>query len=184
MQSNKGKSNKAALATKLIAGTKAHFANVAQLTFNSATYTPAQIIAAFQLIIDLRQAVEDAKAATATKVAAETSQIVGPYEILNAYVTFVKATFAKSPDVLAEFGIKKKASAKAPTVAAKAAAIAKRDSTRAKRNTMGSKQKRAVKGTVTGVVVTPVDAADKPVVSGSTAGAPQGASGGSTTHGS
>ena len=140
------------------------------------------MIDAFQLIIDLRKAVEDAKAATATKVAAEEAQIDSPYALLTAYVDFVKTTFAQSPDVLADFGLKKKASAAPATVEAKAAAIAKRESTRAKRNTMGSKQRLAVKGTVTVVVVTPNDAAKEPVVTASPANAPQGAGGGSSTH--
>ena len=57
--------------------------------------------------------------------------------------------------MLADFGINPKA--RAPlTVEAKAAAAAKRAATRAARHTMGSQQKKAIKGDVTGVLVTPI----------------------------
>jgi hypothetical protein len=60
--------------------------------------------------------------------------------------------------VLADFGIHPKARTP-PTVEASLAAVAKRRATRAARRTMGSQQKKAVKGDVTGVVVTPTTAA-------------------------
>jgi hypothetical protein len=67
----------------------------------------------------------------------------------------VKAAHGTSPEALAAFGLHPKA--RVPlTVEAQAAAIAKRAATRAARHTMGSRQKKAVKGDVTGVVVTPI----------------------------
>jgi hypothetical protein len=174
----KGKSSKAALAESLIAGTKLHFANVTSLAFDSATFTPAQIETAFQTLIDLRTAVEAAQAAAATKVAAEGNQAPAVLGLMTAYVAFVRNTFAKSPDVLADFGLKPKKARAPMTAVAKAAAAAKREATRAARNTMGSQQKKTVKGTVTGVTVTPVVAAAPPVATASPA-----PGGGSTTHG-
>ena len=77
---------------------------------------------------------------------------------LDAFVTFVKAAFGTSPDALADFGLQPK-KAKAPaTVTAKAAAAVKRAATRKARNTMGSQQRKLVKGDVTGVIVTPITA--------------------------
>ncbi|HEY8038669.1 MAG TPA: hypothetical protein VIF15_02705 [Polyangiaceae bacterium] len=176
-----GKSTKAALAEQLIAGTKKHFANTASLVFDSASYTPAQIEASFQTLVDLRTAVVDAKAATATKVAAEKDGSTAILSLMTAYVAFVKSTFAKSPDVLADFGLKPKKVPTPLTVEEKAAAVAKRKATRASRKTMGSRQKKAVKGTVATVVVTPVHAE---LVDPGPAHAPNtGASGGSNTHG-
>jgi hypothetical protein len=76
---------------------------------------------------------------------------------MSAFESFVKGAFGSSPDVLADFGITRKSPAPI-TLEAKAAAAAKRASTRAARHTMGPKQKLAVVGDVTGVVVTPVRA--------------------------
>ena len=53
--------------------------------------------------------------------------------------------------------------ARARTVEAKAVATAKRAATRAARHTMGSKQKKGIKGDVADVVVTPVTAAPSTV---------------------
>ena len=64
--------------------------------------------------------------------------------------------------MLADFGITPKA--RAPlTVEAKAAAAAKRAATRAARHTMGTQQKKGIKGDVTGVLVTPITAASPTV---------------------
>ena len=174
----KGKNSKAALAESLTAGTKKHFATAASLAFDSATFTPAQIETEFQRLIDLRAGVEAAQAAAATKVAAEVNQAPAILGLMTAYVAFVRNTFAKSPDVLADFGLKPKKARAPMTAVAKAAAAAKRKSTRTARKTMGSQQRKTVTGTVTGVVVTPVDAAAPPVVTASPA-----TSGGSSTHG-
>ena len=76
---------------------------------------------------------------------------------MSAFVTYVKAAYAGSPDVLADFGIAPKARVP-PTVEAKIAAAAKGKATRAARHTMGTTQRKAVKGDVTGVVVTPITA--------------------------
>ena len=76
---------------------------------------------------------------------------------MSAFVAYLKAAYGSSPDVLADFGISRKA--RTPlTVDAKAAAAAKRAATRAARHTMGTTQKKAVKGDVTGVTVTPITA--------------------------
>jgi hypothetical protein len=65
------KSNQASRAEQLIAGTKQHFANAASLAFAGSSFTPAQVEASLQTLVDLRGAVDTAKAATKTKVAAE-----------------------------------------------------------------------------------------------------------------
>jgi hypothetical protein len=77
-------------------------------------------------------------------------------------VQFVKTTFSNSPDVLADFGLKAKKARTPLTVEQKVAAAAKNAATRSARGTKGAKQKLAITGGVTGVVVTPVTAA-KPV---------------------
>jgi hypothetical protein len=149
----------AVLATQLIAGTTKHFAKAGQLAFASASYTPAEITTHLQAIVQLRADVDAAKAATQAKLAALRADMPIDRAFMDAFVSFVKATFSKSPDVLADFGLKPKKVRTPPTVDAKAAAVAKRAATRTARNTKGSKQRKAVKGDVTGVVVTPVKAA-------------------------
>jgi hypothetical protein len=90
---------------------------------------------------------------------------------MSAFESFVEAAFGSSPDVLADFGIIRKA--RAPlTVEAKAAAAAKRASTRAARHTLGTKQKKAIKGDVTGVLVTPITASSSSVAAPSSPTAP------------
>ena len=95
---------------------------------------------------------------------------------MAALVVFVKAAFGKSPDVLADFGLQPKKTSTPLTIDQKAAAAAKRAATRAARHTMGTKQKKNVKGTITTIVApTPSNA---PVVTGPVASAPTAATSG------
>ena len=104
-----------------------------------------------------------AKAATKAKIVAENAQAPSLRSLMAEYVTFVKATFGNSPDVLADFGLKPKKAATPLTIEQKAAAAAKRTATRAARHTMGSKQKKSVKGTVTVTAPATPSAASTPV---------------------
>jgi hypothetical protein len=156
------KNKTATRAEQLIAGTRQDFANVASMAFAGTTYTPAQVLTSLQTLIDLRDAVDAAKKVAATKVAAEKAQAPSLRKFMSAYVTFVKATFGDQPDVLAHFGLAPRKAATPLTVEEKTAAAAKRKATRDARHTLGPKQKKDIKGDVTGVTVTPVTAA-KPV---------------------
>jgi hypothetical protein len=155
---NKGKTSDATLAAQLIAGIGKHLATVAQLMFASGTFTPAQVVAQLQTLVALRQGVDDARATLKARLAAETAQAPTLREFMLAFVALVKATFSKSPDVLADFGLAPKKAATPLTVEQKAAKVAKAEATRKARGTMGSKKKLAVHGDVTGVTVTPVTA--------------------------
>jgi hypothetical protein len=110
-------------------------------------------------------------AACKDKVATERAEMPALRTLMDAYVTYVKATVGGATD-LADFGLTPKKVPTPPTVEAKAAAAAKRASTRAARGTMGSKQKQDVKGDVTGVTVTPVTAPTAKPVATSPAPAP------------
>ena len=177
---NKGKDAVAVLAQKLIAGTQKHLSNVSSLTLESGNLTPTQIESSLQTIVNLRAAVNDAKAATQAKLAAEQAQMPQLQSLMAALVAYVRTAYSKSPDVLADFGVQPK-KAKAPlTVGQQAAAAAKRAATRAARHTMGSKQKKSVKGTVTTIVsstpsTAPATVAPGPVVSAPAAGTSAGA---------
>ncbi len=151
----KGKGTVVALAEQLIAGTSKHFANTTQVMFAGGSFTSAQVSEKLQALVKLRNDVDAVKASTKAKLAVEKTDAPALRTFMGAYVTFVKATFGNAPDVLADFGLHPKARAQL-TVEAKTAAAAKRKATRAARHTMGSVQKRGVKGAVTGIVVTPV----------------------------
>ncbi len=180
MGKNIGKSNAVARATQLVAGTNSQFAKGTKLAFASSTFTPAQVLTQLQLLISLRAGVTDARAALAAKLAAEEAQMPALLAFMKAFVAFVKATFSNSPDVLAAFGLAPKKTT-TPDVQTLAAANAKREATREARGTKGTRQRKSVKGAVTGVVVTPI-VAGPPVVAAAPA-APSNATSGSATSG-
>jgi hypothetical protein len=155
---DKNKSSVAALAGKLIAGTGKHLAGTTQVMLVGGSYTPAEVTTKLQRIVTLRSDVDAAKAAAKTKLAAEKADMPALRIFRDAYVAYVKAAFGNAPDALADFGLTPKKARTPATSEQKAAAAAKRKATRAARGTMGSKQKRNVKGNVVGITVTPVTA--------------------------
>jgi hypothetical protein len=158
---NKGQAT--TTAKQLIAGAEKHLANTTQIVLAGSSYTPAQVTAKLQQIVTLRNDVDAAKATTKTKIAVEKAESPALRTFLSALVTYVKAAYGTSPDVLADFGVHAPKQHTPLTVEAKAAAAAKRAATRAARHTMSPKQKKAVKGDVTGIVVTPVSASSPTV---------------------
>ena len=157
MATKNSKGQVAAFAKQLIAGTQKHLASTTQVALLGGSFTPDQIASKIQLLVNLRADVVAARATTKAKIANEVAQTPALRTFIGAFELHVKAAFGSSPDVLADFGIAPKA--RAPlTVEAKAAAAAKRAATRAARHPMGSKQKKGIKGDVTGVLVTPLTA--------------------------
>jgi hypothetical protein len=157
MSSKQSKGTVVALAQQLIAGTNKHLANTTQVMFAGSSFTPAQMIEKLQNLVNLRRDVDAAKASSKAKLAVEASQMPALRTFMSAMVPFIKATYAGQPDILADFGLHPKA--RTPlTAEAKTAAAAKRKATRAARNTMGSQQKKSVKGAVVGITVTPITA--------------------------
>jgi hypothetical protein len=158
-----------ALAKQLIAGTAKHLTSTTQVALLGGSFTPDQITSKLQLLVTLRSDVDASKATTKAKIASEAAQLPALRAFMSAFESFVKAAYGSSPDVLADFGISPKA--RTPlTVEAKAAAAAKRAATRAARHTLGTNQKKAIKGDVTGVLVTPITASHPTVApSGATA---------------
>jgi hypothetical protein len=152
------KATETARATQVIAGFKKHLAGVASLTLGSTVYTPDQITGALQLLIDLHNAVDTARAVVNTKLTAERAQAPGLRGLLAAVVSFVKLSFSESPDILADFGLPPKTVRAPLTTEQQAVAVAKRNATRVARGTTSKKAKKAVKGDVVGVTVTPITA--------------------------
>jgi hypothetical protein len=155
MAKNKNQNAEAALAGKLIAGIGKRFANVGQLMFAGSTFTPAQVTDKLNQLVALRADVNAAKAALKVKVAAEDAQAPSLREFMLLFVAFVKATFANLADALADFGLQPRKAAAPRTAAENAAANAKRAATRAARGVIGAKKRKAVKGDVTSVTITP-----------------------------
>jgi len=138
----------------------------------------AQITSKLQSIVTLRSDVDAAKAATKAKLAAEASQLPALRDLMIAFESYLRGAYGSQPDVLADFGLQPKKVRTPATVVAKAAALAKRAATRAARHTMGKVQKQAVKGDVTGVVLTPVTASAPTVSTPSSPSAPVTSGGG------
>ena len=142
-------------AQQLSAGGIKHLGSQTQITFTGGSYTPLQITTKLASVVTLRADVNAAKAMTRAKVATETAGTPSLRAFVDAFTAYVKATFGDQPEVLADFGVSLKT--RAPlTVEQKTAAAAKRASTRKARGTTGPKAKKAVKGNVVGVNVTPV----------------------------
>ena len=182
----KSKAAQTALATQLIAGVQKNLANVASVTLASTAYTPAQITTALQTLVSLRAAVDSAKSVVKAKLGAEAAQAPALRKLMVALIAYVKLTYSESPDVLASFGVEPEKARTPLTTEQQAVAVAKRDATRKARGTTGSKAKKAVKGNVVDLVVTPVTAG-APVVASPTAPSTPAtagtATGGSTPHG-
>jgi hypothetical protein len=182
---NRTKEMDVAFAKKLIVGVKQYLPAASSLTIGSAPLTPAQIEQFLQTLIDLRQAVDDAKSATKAKIAAEDAQAPTLRSQMAALAAIVKASYANSPDVLAGFGLNPRKARTPQTIDEMASAAAKRAATRAARHTLGSKQKQQVKGTITTIVSPPAANAPAPTGASPVANAPTpvgGTSGGPAPH--
>ena len=160
-KTTRGKAVDASLAKELVAGIAKHFATTTQLSFGGQTVTTAQLTTSLEALAQLRSDVNTARAAADAKLATEQAKAPPLRALMSAFVAFVHATFT-SPDDLADFGLEARKAATPLTVQQKAAATAKREATRKARGTTGPKQKKAVKGNVTDVEITPVTAIPAP----------------------
>ncbi len=166
-------------AKQLIAGTEKHLTGATPVAFLGSSFTPAEITSKLQSIVTLRSDVDAAKASTRAKLAAESADMPSLRTFMSAYVAYVKVAYGASPDALADFGITPKKARAVLTAEAKTAAAAKRKATRAARHTMGTLQKKGIKGDVTGILVTPITAA-APTVAAPATPTPPATSGGPT----
>jgi hypothetical protein len=155
----KSKSNEAALAESLAAGTQKHLSTLTSIMVGGSTTTPTQAEAQLTALSNLRTSVDAARTELSAKIATETAQLPALRAFLVAFVAFVRGTFGNSPDVLGDFGLLPKKAPTPLTTEQRAARAAKAKATRAARGTTGKKAKLAKKGNVTGVVVTPVTSA-------------------------
>jgi hypothetical protein len=152
---NIGKERVAATAKQLIAGAAKRLTGTTPIVLAGSSYTPDQITSKLQQLVNLRSAVDAAQASSRARITEENTQAPSLIALVSDLRAYVRVTFRDSPEALADFGITPKA--RVPlTGEAKALATAKRAATRAARHTMGSNQRKAIKGDVTGVLVTPI----------------------------
>ena len=145
------------LAGQLTAGIPKLPPSVTSITLNGETFTPAQLSSELGTLVTLQADVDTAQAALDAKKAVLAARVAALRALASAFVQFLRAAFGNQPDVLALFGLAPRKAATPLTTEEKAAAAAKRASTRAARGTKGPKAKARIKGTVTGVLVTPLE---------------------------
>jgi hypothetical protein len=139
----------------LIAGTKKHFPN-GSFTFGGTTYTTASLVQVFQGLADAIPAVNAVQASARDAVTGLRTTDAKVAPLMRDYQSFLRLTFATDAASLADFGLQP-SKARTPLSSDKrAAAAAKSKATRKARGTTSKKQKLAVKGDVTGVLVTPI----------------------------
>jgi hypothetical protein len=151
MRKNRNKGQVVVAARKFIAGTSKHLGSMTQVSLAGSSFTPGQITSTLQAVIDLHTEVEAAKATAAAKIANEDAHLTTARALMSALESFVRAIFGSAPDVLADFGLAPRANGQV-TVEARAVAVAKGKATRSARHTMGSEQKKGVKGVVPDVI--------------------------------
>lgn len=157
MSSTTSKTKATALAQvqALIAGTAKHFPN-GQFTLLGTVYTTATLTQVLTNLANVIAAVVTAHAGVkdALTALAQADAQLGP--IVRAYKRYVLAAFAHATQELQDFGLQPPKQRKPRTSEQNAAAAAKAKATRAARGTKGAKEKRAIKGDVTSVSITPV----------------------------
>jgi len=139
----------------LIAGTQKHFPN-GSFMIGGTAYTTASLVQALQGLADAIAAVSTAHASVKDALTALRALEAKVAPLLRDYRSFVRASIGNAAATLADFGLKPAKAHTPLTSDQRAAATAKARSTRAARGTTSKKQKLAVTGDVTGVVVTPI----------------------------
>jgi hypothetical protein len=159
----KNKNTQVSRTKKLVVGTNKHFPNGNdKLEFGGESSTVTATVAKLQTFVDLRDAVDAAKAAAKAKIQAEHAQSPVLLALVDAYVAFLRARFGDAPDILADFGLSPRKAKTPMTAEEKAVAVAKRAATRKARHTMGSQQKKGVKGKVNATLTVTPEASAPP----------------------
>jgi hypothetical protein len=154
----------------LIAGTEKHFPNE-QFMLGNTTYTTASLVGVLEGLAGAYSAMSAARLNVKDAALALRAAEANVDPVIQAYVHFVRAAFSNASAQLGDFGLQAPR-ARAPLgPEARLAATAKLRATRAARGTTSKKQKLAIHGDVTGVVVTPITTSG-PVTSPATVPAP------------
>jgi hypothetical protein len=155
--SNKTKADALAHVQAMIAGTAKQLPN-GSFTIAGTAYTAASLTQVLQDLADAMTARSAAVAAAKDALAAENAARARVGPLLVAYKRLVLAAFSNEAQRLVDFGLAPPKARTALTTEQLALRAAKVKATRVARGTTSKKQKLAIKGQVTGVVVTPVTA--------------------------
>jgi hypothetical protein len=135
--------------TTLIAGIKKRFSAATTILAAAVTYTPLALVALFQSQIDALNKVLSTRAQWKATVLSARALTLTVNQVYSALQTILRAQYANAPDALSDFGmVPKKVTKRSPVK--NVVAAARNLSTRKARNTLGSKAKLAIQGTVTG----------------------------------
>ncbi len=153
--SKQNKATALARVQALMAGTQKHFPN-GSFTLGNATYTTASLVQNLQVLVDALSVVDAAQASARDAVSALRAAETKVAPLLRDYRSFLRATFSTAAAQLADFGLPPIPARKPLASEKRLAATAKMRATRTARGTTSKKQKLAVKGDVTGIIVMPV----------------------------
>jgi hypothetical protein len=117
-----------------------------------ASFKTSDIVATLEACLTAASAVQPMRAAWLAAVKANATQRASARKLVLGVKQQLQVMFDGSIDTLAEFGLKPRKERTAPTPEQQIVTAARAKATRAARHTMGTKQKKAVKGTVTTIV--------------------------------
>jgi hypothetical protein len=142
---------------QLLAGTQKDLPATSSLNVNGQALKQSDIVTKLQGWIQLYEQKDGAKAAAGSAVGALKLTTVEVRQFVLAFSQVLKQFLGKGSPLLADFGLKT-TEPKVPTSETRALAHAKSLATRAARKTMGSVQKKAVKGAPVATVTLAPDA--------------------------
>ncbi len=145
----------------LIAGTQKHFPN-GSFTLGKTVFTTDSLVKLFQSLATALQSLNAAQSSAKDALTTVRGIEAQVKPVIELYKRFLRVTFGSATSDLADFAMQPPKARKVLSAQEKTAAAVKGQATRAKRGTTSKKQKLAVKGDVTGVVVTPVTALAEP----------------------
>jgi hypothetical protein len=154
-QSKNNRASQIAFFTKMVSGVNLHV--LSAILLGGQTLSASQIVAVFNAFLQATTDLETAKTAYQQKLVAEQAAEKAAQAMAALLKAYAQGAYGKTSPVLTDFGF---AIAKpgVKTVKVKAAAAEKSAATRVARNTLGSKQKESIHGTVTAPVATTIPA--------------------------
>jgi hypothetical protein len=150
MASNTPKKNRTdqiASEQKLSDGLSKHAQTITSIVIGGTAMTTKDIIATLQTLIASANTVQSAKATWQSTIKADQDERTKLKTFVSGLKQALLVAFAGSIDTLADFGLTAR-KVRVLTPEQKTAAAAKAKATRAARHTVGTKQKKAIKGTV------------------------------------
>ncbi len=153
----------------LASGVKKHL-TAPRYSVTNRTYTGAQLLKRVQVSVDAALRVQETRAALADALANESAVRKSEADFLRGLRIIILGAFCHSSETLAEFALEPKKKRRRLTAEEAIVAAEKLRSTRKARRTMGKRQRAAIKGNVTGVVIAPVTAGGKDEGGGSNGG--------------